>query len=70
MGLSRSAGAVDAVFDTIGEALAKREEVRTAEFVTFIAMNINKLNAKVGEIGSNSRPIAACGGLVVVRMLR
>ena len=37
MGLSRSAaaGAVDAVFETIGEALAKHEEVRIAGFGTF-----------------------------------
>ena len=37
MGLSKSAaaGAVDAVFETIGEALAEHEEVRIAGFGTF-----------------------------------
>ena len=37
MGLSKSAasGAVDAVFETIGEALAKSEDVRIAGFGTF-----------------------------------
>ena len=37
MGLSKSAaaGAVDAVFEMIGEALAKSEDVRIAEFGTF-----------------------------------
>ena len=37
MGLSRSAaaGAVDAVFETIGEALVEHEEVRSAGFCTF-----------------------------------
>lgn len=37
MGLSRSAAvdAVDAVFEAIGEALAKHEEVRIAGFGTF-----------------------------------
>ena len=37
MGFTRSAaaGAVDAVFETIGEALAEHEEVRIAGFGTF-----------------------------------
>ena len=37
MGVSKSAavGAVDAVFETVGEALAKHEEVRIAGFGTF-----------------------------------
>ena len=37
MGLSKAAaaGAVDAVFETIGETLAKHEEVRIAGFGTF-----------------------------------
>ena len=41
MGLSRSAasGAVDAVFETIGEALAEHEEVRIAGFGTFSTKN-------------------------------
>ena len=39
MGVSKAAaaGAVDAVFETIGEALANHEEVRLAGFGTFAA---------------------------------
>ena len=41
MGLTKSsaAGAVDAVFETIGEALARNEDVRTAGFGTFMTMS-------------------------------
>ena len=35
MSRSAAAGAVDAVFETIGEALGKHEEVRIAGFGTF-----------------------------------
>ena len=35
MGVSKAAAAVDAVFETIGEALAGHEEVRIAGFGTF-----------------------------------
>ena len=63
MGVSRSAaaGAVDAVFETIGEALAKHEEVRIAGFGTFGAKHRparTGRNPRTGEVVSIPASVA------------
>ena len=63
MGLSKAAaaGAVDAVFETIGEALGQHEEVRIAGFGTFVTKHRparTGRNPRTGEAVSVAASVA------------